>query len=196
MKRKSLDRRSWHRVSRSRQILSEWRGGLVLDYRAEEVLRPLRVPFGDHERLILDHGSRWVSFLPHGAPYALTNQIAPNGQSAQLYVDICGGWSLDPAGWPVIDDLYLDVIALYEVLNPASPEAPGGWRVTEQHLIDVDELEEAERGGALTPEQVRLAWASAREVQAGLESGTLTALGNLLAYLRAFPWIPERVGKQ
>lgn len=179
MKHKRADYRNWHRVEpgTGEQTRLELPGGWLVDYRAGQVLKPLHVPVCGQQRTILDTGYRWVHYAPRDRQHALTVHLDPAGVPQQLYVDICAGSGVDADGWPYTDDLYLDVIALCEV-------QPGGrWHVTETEIIDIHELEDAVRGGEVTPAQADLAWAEARAVQAALLAQTFGPVEVVRGYL-------------
>ena len=76
---------------------------------------------------------------------SLTVMLNASGQPEQLYVDIHAGEGLGEGGLPWHNDLYLDVIADWQP----------GWRVTETHVIDADELEEAVRAKTRQLDEVR-----------------------------------------
>lgn len=179
MKRKRYDRRDWARVQSGTQTLTSLPGGVMVDYRAGEVVRPLDVPFQDRTLRILDTGYRWLHYVEPGQHHALMVQLSDRDQPLQLYVDICDSQGLDPDGIPFIHDLYLDVIALCEVL----PD--GCWHVTATEIIDMDELDEALAVGKITQAQHDLAWAEARAVQQALETNTFPATQMVQEYLRA-----------
>ena len=90
MKRKRFDRRNWQRVvGGGDQTTLALPGGLIVDYRAVEVITPLEVPFAGRTLRILD------SRLPLGhvcsgrqARHALTMQLDDTGHLQQLYVDV------------------------------------------------------------------------------------------------------------
>lgn len=177
MKRKRFDYRNWHRATSGEQTTLQLPGGLLVDYRAGEVTKPLRVPFRGRELLILETGYRWVHFSPTGQKHALTVQLDGAGVPQQLYVDIGEGTGVGEDGLPYIDDLYLDVIALCEV-------QPGGtWHVTETEIIDGDELEDALQRGAVSLQQAEGAWQAAREVEAALLGQAFAPLETVRRYL-------------
>lgn len=156
-------------------------GGVIVDYRAGEVLRPLDVGFRGRTLRILDTGYRWLHFAPIAEHHALTVQLNPQLRPLQIYVDICDGHGVDANGVPFTHDLYLDVLAVCDVL----PD--GSWHVTETEIIDGHELEEALAGGKVTPEQFSRAWAEAKSVEAQLQENDFPPLRVMQAYLRDHP---------
>ena len=156
-------------------------GGVIVDYRAGEVLRPLDVGFRGRTLRILDTGYRWLHFAPIAEHHALTVQLNPQLRPLQIYVDICDGHGVDANGVPFTHDLYLDVLAVCGVL----PD--GSWHVTETEIIDGHELEEALAGGKVTPEQFSRAWAEAKSVEAQLQENDFPPLRVVQDYLRDRP---------
>ena len=135
MKRKLFDLRVWHRtLDAGTQTVHRLPGGLLVDYRAGEVVKPLIVPFGGRTYCILNTDYRWVHYVPAGARHALTVQLDDSDQVQQLYVDIIQGSGTGKDGLPWIDDLYLDVAGVVEI----SPD--GTWTVRETEVLDEDEL--------------------------------------------------------
>ncbi|GAA5532054.1 DUF402 domain-containing protein [Deinococcus aluminii] len=178
MKRKVFDLRAWPRVARHTQTVTPLPGYVIVDFTAHEVGRTLDVPFGDRTIRILDHGSRWVRVHPTGTGAgvigdALTVMLDAAGCPKQLYVDIHAGEGVGGDGFPWIDDLYLDVIADWRE----------GWRVSETHIIDGEELEEAVEAGLVSPALAEAAWAHARQVEEELRMGTYGPLGVVRGYL-------------
>lgn len=177
MKHKRAGRKNWHRAVADEEQVIHVPQGVIVDYTAGEVTKPLIVAFKDKSLRILDTAYRWVHFAPHGKNLALTVQLDEKGVPQQLYVDICDGHGLDPDGIPFVNDLYLDVIALCEV------QPDGHWRVTDTEIIDQHELEEALGQGKVTQAQYDLAWAEARAVEAALRAGTFEAAETVRQYL-------------
>ncbi|WP_420597403.1 DUF402 domain-containing protein [Deinococcus sp.] len=178
MKRKRFDRRNWQRVvGGGDQTTLALPGGLIVDYRAVEVITPLEVPFAGRTLRILDSGYRWVSYVPFKARHALTVQLDALGHLQQLYVDVGETTGIDDDGLPWIDDLYLDVVGV------ATPSAES-WMVSETEVLDEDELDDALRLGRVTPPQYQIAWAEARAVLAALETQQFAPLDVVRRYLQ------------
>ncbi|PTA68960.1 DUF402 domain-containing protein [Deinococcus arcticus] len=182
MKRKVFDLRPWSRAVRSSQSVVRVPGHVIVDFTAHEVAKPKDVSFGDQTIRILDHGFRWVRVHPAGSGEgrpgsALSAMLDETGLPRQLYVDLHGGEGLGEDGLPWHDDLYLDVIGNWVV-----GEA-GHGTVTEAHIIDGEDLEEAVAAGLVSPSQAEATWAHAREIQAGLLAGTYPPLAVLRRYL-------------
>ncbi|AWN23018.1 hypothetical protein DKM44_07070 [Deinococcus irradiatisoli] len=172
MKRKRFDRRAWPRVRSGEQSVVHLPGGVIVDYRAGEVLKPKRVTLAGRTLCLLDSGYRWVHYVPLAAPHALTVQLDDVGRVQQFYLDVGQTTGLDGEGLPWIDDLYLDIAGTLEV----SPD--GHWTVGHAEVLDEAELDAALAQGRVTPEQHALAWAETRR---------------LLGALRAFPFGPLEV---
>lgn len=181
MKIKSAGRKNWPRTVSDEELVLQVPGGVIVDYRAGEVLRPLDVGFCGHTLRILDTGYRWLHFAPIAEHHALTVQLNPQLRPLQIYVDICDGHGLDANGVPFTHDLYLDVLAVCDVL----PD--GSWHVTETEIIDGPELDEALNLGKVTRAQFDLAWAEARSVEAQLQENDFPPLRVVQAYLRDRP---------
>lgn len=173
MKRKRFDKRDWPRVRRGVQSVLQLPQGVIVDYLALEVARPLTVPFQGRELTILDDGYRWVHFAPHGAHHALTLQLRPDGHPEQLYVDVTLGGGTDDDGLPWAWDLYLDVIGTLDER----------WQVQATEIIDLGDLNAAVQAGLVTAEQDAFALEEAARVQAALFAGTFTPLDVLRRYL-------------
>lgn len=177
MKHKRAGRKGWARVLSDSEQIIPVAGGIIVDYRAGEVVRPLDVPFRGRTIRILDTGYRWIHYAPAATHHALTVQLDAQDVPQQIYVDICEEHGTDPDGIPCITDLYLDVIALCDVL----PD--GRWHVTETEIIDQDELDEALQAKTITRAQYDLAWAEAKRVENALHRQAFAPLRSIWAYL-------------
>ncbi len=173
MKRKRFDLRGWHRVARGEQRALHVPAGLVVDYTAHEVTKPLDVPFGERRIRVMDDGHRWVRLHPYqGQPTTLMLDAA--GQVVQVYVDIAEGGGVDDDGLPWHHDLYLDVIA----------DLNEDGQVQSAHIIDAEDLERALAAHLVTQAQVEFAWREAQAVRAALLAQRFPPLDALLTYLR------------
>lgn len=173
MKHKRFDRQNWQRTVSGVQTVHILPDGVLADYRAGEVTKPLDVPLGHQTLRILGSGYRWVYYAPHGAQHALTVMLDSGGGWVQLYVDIALESGLDLDGIPYITDLYLDVAA---TLRPDGlPD--------QMALLDEDEWADVQASGELRPEHAALAWAEAQAVMAALRAGTFKPLEVIRAYL-------------
>lgn len=146
MKKKPFDHRSWHRVISSEQhvhILSE---GVLVDFLAGEVTKPLTVWSCGQQVTVLDSQFRWIYFAPTGGHHALTVQLDAQDIPVQFYIDINQANAVQEDGIPYGLDLYLDVVAL-----------PEGWKVKSSEIIDADELEAALFEGKVSEEQATFA---------------------------------------
>lgn len=178
MKRKVFTAQYWPRVTRHTQAVTHIPGFVIVDFTAHEVARVLDVSFGSRTIRVLDHGFRWVRAHPTGTGEgvvgdALTIMLNASGQPEQLYVDVHAGEGVGEDGLPWTDDLYLDVVADWQP----------GWRVSEVHIIDADDLEEAVRDGQVKPELAEAAWAQARKVEEELRAGQYGPVEVLRRYL-------------
>lgn len=177
MKHKRASRKTWHRVVSSEETILHVPSGVIVDYTAGEVNKPLVVPFRDRQLRILDTGYRWLHYSPTRKNHALTVQLDAGGVPIQIYVDVGDGAGLDDDGVPYINDLYLDVLAVCEV------RPDGHWHITETEIIDQHELEDALAAGQVTRAQYDLAWAEAKAVQVALEAQKFSALETVRQYL-------------
>ncbi len=178
MKRKHFDRRRWPRVLSGEQTALHLPTGVIVDYRAGEVVRPLRVVLGGQEVCLLDSGYRWVLYLPTAATHALTVQLDDVGRVQQFYLDVGEASGLDDEGLPWIDDLYLDIAGTLDL----TPD--GRWTVGHLEVLDEDELGAALRQGQLTPEQHALAWTETRQLFNALRAQTFEPLEVVRRYLQ------------
>ncbi len=149
MKLRSTSRRNWPRVPRHRLELKDVGPYTLVHLHALTVTEPLRVTCCGERLTVIDTGYHWLTLLEPGVPHVTTLHCDAAGQLVQVYVDMIEGWSLGEDGYPVFDDLYLDVIAL-----------PDG----RAEIIDVEELEEALEAGAITRAQFDAAWSEATGV--------------------------------
>lgn len=178
MKRKVFDLRSLSLAGRHTQTVTRGPGFVIVDFTAHEVARPLNVLFGDRTIRILDHGFRWVRAHPTRTGEgvvgdALTVMLNAAGQPRRLYVDIHAGEGVSEGGLPWHDDLYLDVVADWQP----------GWRVSQTHIIDAEDLAEAVEAGLVSPTLAEAAWTHARRGAAQLRAGTYAPLDVLRRYL-------------
>ena len=182
MKRKPGDRPGWKRILAHRFIAARGSGqeraypGVVSLYTMLHVAEPLYKPLGGQPVLLAADGFAWLQFYPSqpadAVGYVATAMLAADGTLAQWYVDICADHGLSPEGVPWHDDLYLDLIS------------SGRGDV---ELIDVDDLEGALAGGAISPVQYDAAWRAAHWLAPALRHGDLPeirALDTALAALR------------
>ncbi|GAA5512228.1 hypothetical protein Dcar01_00942 [Deinococcus carri] len=179
MKRKGNDYVAWF-GSGEQQVLRVPNGWLV-EYRPGKVETPLDVTLLGQTVRVLDSGYRWVDVVPDTGHHALKVQMDGQGVPRQLYVDIFRESGLDAAGVPWVNDLYLDVVALCQVL----PD--GRWQVTAAEIIDVDELEEALAAGRVTPREAALAWEQAQAAQAALLAQAFPLLEVVRQYVGRWP---------
>lgn len=173
MKRKTFDKRGWHRAASIGQSALQLPAGTLVDVLALEVTQPKTVVLGGQSLCILDTGYRWVHYAPHEAQHALTVQLDAGGVPVQFYVDVGAGSGVGAEGLPYMDDLYLDVVAR------VSPD----WAVLNSEIIDEDELEAALKNGEVTQEQYALAWAEARRIEAALQAGAFKPVDVVRGYL-------------
>ncbi|GEM45277.1 DUF402 domain-containing protein [Deinococcus cellulosilyticus] len=155
MKKKCFDHRNWHRTTSDEQHIYNLLDGILVDYLAGEVTKPLVVSSCGVQMTVLDSFHRWIHWAPTGAHHALTVQLDAQDRPIQFYIDINHSNAVSEDGLPYGMDLYLDVVALTE-----------GWQVKTAEIIDGDELEEAISQGRVSPELAEFAWMQARNVHA------------------------------
>ena len=176
MKKKHFDHRNWHRVSSHEQHIYPLPEGILVDFIAGEVTKPLVVSSCGEQVVVLDSHHRWVYFAPTGGFHALTVQLDAEDRPVQFYIDINHSNGVSEDGIPYGMDLYLDVVAL-----------PEGWQVRAAEIIDADELEEAVSQGLVTPELAEFAWTEAQKVQALLMDQAFDDLHVVQKHLFQFP---------
>lgn len=176
MKRKPFDHRNWHRVSSSEQHFYNLPQGILVDFIAGKVTRPLVVSSCGEQVVVLDSHHRWIYFAPTGGFHALTVQLDPEDTPVQFYIDINHSNGVSEDGIPYGMDLYLDVVVL-----------PDGWQVRAAEIIDGDELAEAVKQGLVTPELADFAWSEAQSVHALLLAQSFEDLLLVQKHLAQFP---------
>lgn len=156
---RSARRADWERVVARRFVAQridtqEYHGYVTL-LCLDQVSEPLLVDFAGQAVCVVDSGYRWVQHFPDDAPYALLAAFDEHGELVQWYIDIVGRVGVDAHGVPWYEDLYLDIVI--------SPQGA-------TQLLDVAELDEALRRGAVTPAQYDRAWRQASSVLDALEA--------------------------
>lgn len=151
--------------------------GVIADYRVLEVHEPFHSTLRGFQRKIFDVGYRWVYFTPLLEKHSVILALDETNRPLQVYVDITQGNSLNTDGFPVIDDVYLDVLAWIEV------EPDGDWHIAEPEIIDADELDDALLGGAVSQDQYAAAWAEAQQVKTQLREQNFAALQVVQQYM-------------
>lgn len=158
MRVRSAARPDWERVLArrfvARRIDTREYHGYVTLLCIDEVSEPLMVNFGSQRVCILDSGYRWVQHFPDNAHHILLAAFDERGELVQWYVDIVGRMGIDEHGVPWYEDLYLDIVI-----------SPQGATL----VLDVAELDEALRRGAVTQSQYEGAWREASVVLDALE---------------------------
>lgn len=173
MKRWSTDRRGWWRLRRSRSRVVRHEDAVLVRLEAVEVVEPLWVICAGEHVKILDDGYAWLFICPEGARHVVTAHFDERGQPVHWYIDVVERWTLGDDGFPVYDDLFLDVIAL-----------PSG----RTEVLDGDELEAASAEGGVTAVQRVSAWEEAERIRAAIRSGTFEPVARcteLLEFARA-----------
>lgn len=138
LKQWSTDRRDWWRLRRAETRLAQHKGGMLVHLKAIEVVEPLWVTCAGERIRILDDGYEWLFLLHHAARHVVTGHCDARGRPVHWYIDLVERWMPGPNGFPVYDDLFLDVTA-----------TPSG-RV---EILDSDELNEALETGVITRDQ-------------------------------------------
>jgi predicted RNA-binding protein associated with RNAse of E/G family len=160
VQRRPADRGQWTQITQRRFVATRVDGedfaghvGLLL---IDAISEPLVGPRSG--LLLADVGFAWMTQLADGAFHTVTTMYDAPGNVIQWYIDICRAHSVDDAGMPWFDDLYLD-ISIY----------PNGRVV----LLGEDELDAALAAGHITSEEHALAWREARTILAAPEQKTL-----------------------
>lgn len=153
--------------------------GWIVDLHLEQVPRPRRQAFSSFSVPSLEPGFRWLYWVPAPALAAGGHHTAllfldPLGQPVWAYFDIVLGSGLGDDGFPWTLDADLDVIVTLD--------DSGRFGVPE--LIDVADLEEAQRQGRVTPAQAERIWALARQTVTRIGQQDAALLAPLRRYLR------------
>lgn len=179
MKKKRFDHLNWHRTTSDQQQVVQLPEGVLVDYVAGEVTRPLHACCCGQELTLLDSGYRWIYFAPNGAHHALTVQLNAQDQPIQFYVDVNEHNGVDLDGIPYGMDLYLDVVALV-----------AGWSVQDTALQDEDELQQALEKGQIDGQQALFAKQEAAHIQDELMKNAFKPVEVVRFYLKNHPWLP------
>jgi predicted RNA-binding protein associated with RNAse of E/G family len=168
LKRWSTNRSDWWRLRRATTRMAQYEGGMLVHLKASEVVEPLLVTCADEQVRILADGYEWLFLLPHAARHVVTAHCDAQGRPVHWYIDVVERWTLGSDGFPVYDDLFLDVTA-----------TPSG-RV---EILDHDELEEALKTGVITRAQYDTAWKEARRIKAAIRGGSFEPVAQTEAFL-------------
>jgi predicted RNA-binding protein associated with RNAse of E/G family len=180
MRRRTADRAEWGWLTARRFAAAHLAGddftGWVTLLHLDAVREPLWVPSDTGPVCVADRGYAWLQHFPEGAAHTLITMLDAGGRIIQWYIDICRQRGLDARGIPWYDDLYLDIVIL-----------PSG----EARLLDAEELDEALRQGAITPDDAAAAWSEATRLLAAIGRGSF-GLMRLCEAHRA--WLLARTG--
>lgn len=145
-----LYRRPPDRLTRYRQWLVHDDGRVKVTLaRRVPLPRPLRVA----GRVVLEPGADAVWFTFPGAWHDIGIFHEPNGQVTGIYANVITPCLFRPGGIWTTTDLFLDVWVAGE--SAVTPRTVG--TAVRPHVLDRDELAEAARTGAVTPEAVERA---------------------------------------
>ncbi len=128
---------------------------------ALEVKKVIHITLPDGEVDLCAKGHHVLNFLPDGKNWAMSANYDPNWNLIEWYFDITKENGVDETGAPYFDDLYLDY-----VVTPDNSSV----------VLDEDELLEAERQGAITKEDVSLAYRTLEELRTGFASNADTLM--------------------
>lgn len=156
MQSKDMKRTDWGRVLRKDYIAQDFRrnghqGRMSLSI-LRELTAPLTIhyPFGDV--LIADEGFGWLQIALKEQSFWITAMYDRQGQRISLYFDVTAGNCFDNPDNPCFADLYLDIVAIGDVLE----------------VLDRDELDEALETGDITREEYDHAISVCRKLYAYL----------------------------
>lgn len=159
MQSKDMKRTDWGRVLRKDYIARDFRrnghqGRMSLSI-LRELTAPLTIhyPFGDV--LIADEGFGWLQIALKEQSFWITAMCDRQGQRISLYFDVTAGNCFDNPDNPCFADLYLDIVAIGDVLE----------------VLDRDELDEALETGDITREEYDHAISVCRKPKAVCVSG-------------------------
>jgi predicted RNA-binding protein associated with RNAse of E/G family len=168
LKRWSTDRRDWWRLRRAETRIVQHEDGMLVHLKALEVAEPLRVSCAGEQVRILDDGYEWLFILPNAARHVVTAHCNAQGRPVHWYIDVVERWTPVPDGFPVYDDLFLDVTA-----------TPSG-RV---EILDQDELAAALATRVITRDQYDAAWQEAHRIEAAIRNGSFAPVAQTEACL-------------
>ena len=121
MQSKDMKRTDWGRVLRKDYIARDFRrnghqGRMSLSI-LRELTAPLTIhyPFGDV--LIADEGFGWLQIALKEQSFWITAMYDRQGQRISLYFDVTAGNCFDNPDNPCFADLYLDIVAIGDVLE-------------------------------------------------------------------------------
>ncbi|MBQ2956032.1 MAG: DUF402 domain-containing protein [Clostridia bacterium] len=149
MKLRDMYRTNWTRI-KQRQYVSRactidglpGRESLIL---IEDITSPLTVTSTGKAVKIVEKGYSWLQIAAENASWWLTVMFDEQDRLLQLYFDITGGNRFDNLENPTFRDMYLDV-----VMHDSGELFP----------LDEDELSDALRTGAVSPEEAVAAQAA------------------------------------
>ncbi len=160
IKRKTMRREQWRRVTGSRQIFEHGcLGGMDGEIglmRIDAVTPPLVVSSLGQRVTLAAPGYCWLQFAPKGRHWWLTTMFDPAGRLFQHYFDVTDANTLRPDGNSSFDDLFLDV-----VVCPGMPPV----------LLDQDECDLALAQGTIDAGQYRRAQQTAQALMTALAVG-------------------------
>ncbi|MDT3424658.1 putative RNA-binding protein associated with RNAse of E/G family [Paenibacillus forsythiae] len=159
MKRKFGDRANWRRITRRgfacRYVESREFSGYITLYTIYGLKEPLWKSYGRHTYRIADKGYSWLQYFPKDSHYIVTAMFDERQNIIQWYIDTCKVQGVTDQGVPWFDDLYLDVVVLWN---------------GEVFLLDEDELEEALERGDISDSDYNLAWSTARRIMQSIDA--------------------------
>ncbi|HEX4204981.1 MAG TPA: DUF402 domain-containing protein [Ktedonobacteraceae bacterium] len=171
MKIKRADRTDWQRIVQRRFALAaiedETFHGHACLLCMDRVSEPLWINCGGRDVCLVDNGYCWLQQFPRGAHHAITTAFDAHGKVVQWYIDVCKQHYVDGQGMVWYEDLYLDITRL-----------PSG----EMELLDVNELDEALRGGKVSDAEYELAWREFDALLTAIEEDRFPLLQSVGAY--------------
>jgi len=173
LKRKTLERLEWRRVTHRRFCSLPWQEGTLQGQAALiEILdleAPLTVAREDWQLCIADVGYSWLQLAPQGQHWWITAMFDPQERFIQAYVDITRENDFRDPQRPVLTDLFLDLLFLSDGRSL---------------ILDEDELAAAKAQGLITPQEEALAWETARDFLAATKGHERQFQAYLLEQLR------------
>lgn len=151
LKRKTLERLEWTRVTRRRSFFLPWQEGSLQGQSALieilELEAPIVIAREDWQVCTADVGYSWLQLAPQGEHWWLTAMFDPQDRFIQAYVDITLENNFDDPRRPYMVDLFLDLVFLDDGRSL---------------VLDGEELSAARAQGLISPAEEKLAWESAK----------------------------------
>ena len=146
LKKRFVTRENWTRIEHrdfyNTYISDETFKGYIALLNVNKVKEPLWTTHANKKVCIVDDGYAWLQQLPENEHFAITTMFNEHNEIIQWYIDITTHNGVEH-GVPYMEDLFLDLIVF-----------PSGEIIKK----DIDEIEEAFKGGMINQDQYDLAF--------------------------------------